>query len=72
MSQARRILSGSHKHRRFLVFDVEGTGSGINSEADPLGITDRARTEGGGGWGMGPLGRGVFPRFSRSRRLAYS
>jgi len=30
-------MPGSHKHRRFLVFDVEGTGTGIVSPVSPTG-----------------------------------
>ena len=30
-------------------------------------MAERARTKGGGGWGMGPPGRAVARRFSRSR-----
>jgi len=54
-----------------LPIDVEGTGAGINSGADLPGIADRVRTEGGGGWGMGPLGRGVCRDFRVLDAWAY-
>jgi len=71
VSQPRRILVGIHKHHRSLTFGVEGTGTGIKWERPVGGRRDALEPKGGGGWGMGPLARGAFPRFSRSLRLGY-
>ena len=70
MSQTRRILPDGHKHHRSLAyFDVEGDRIRVHFGCGPRwGIAGRARTKGGGGWGMGPLGRVVAGRFSRPRR----
>ena len=73
MSQTRRILPGGHKHHRFAAFGRRGDrNQGSVRERPRQGMAERARTEGGGGWGMGPLGEsrvGAFFAFSGVGRV---
>jgi len=64
MSQPRRILDGSHKHRRSPAFDVEGTVFGFSLGADPAGGWRAAfgpKEVVAGGWARrGGVWSGVF------------